>query len=211
MFSYPDSWLLTRDSNKMKTVARTGGIGSGNSIVAALLQTMGYPVYNSDEESKRLLNTDQNLRESLCNAFGKDLYRNGQLDRALFAGLIFSDKKSLEKANAIIHPAVYQDFERWAKAQSADIVFIETALYFQSNAKQYIPFSILVQAPLELRIRRAMQRDKCPEQAVLARIKNQIPDEDISHLANFRILNDERQLVIPQVLQIVEELQGKRR
>ncbi|MDR1699520.1 MAG: dephospho-CoA kinase [Prevotellaceae bacterium] len=193
----------------MKKVAITGGIGSGKSVVSGFLQTIGYPVYNSDEQSKRLLNENQDLREKLCETFGKDLYRNAKLDKKLFASLIFGNEKLLKKANAIIHPAVYEDFERWAKAQTADIVFAETALYFQGNAKKYIPFSILVQAPLELRIQRAMQRDNSSEKEILARIKNQMPDENVSHLADFHILNDEKHLIIPQVLQIIEELKQK--
>jgi len=188
----------------MKKVAITGGIGSGKSVVAEFLRTIGYPVYNSDEESKRLLNENQELREKLSETFGKDLYKNGQLDKALFASLIFGNEKLLEQANEIIHPAVYQDFERWSKAQNSDIVFIETALYFRSDGKKYIPFSIFVQAPLELRIQRVMQRDNYTEKEVLARIKSQMPDENIEHLADFHISNDEKCLIIPQVLQIVE-------
>ena len=190
----------------MKKVAITGGMGSGKSVVAELLQTMGYPVYNSDEASKRLLNEDQTLREKLCETFGKDLYRNGQLDKAFFASLIFGDENLLQQANAIIHPAVYQDFEGWAKSQTADIVFMETALYFQGEGKKHIPFSILVQAPLELRIQRVMQRNHCSEKEVLARIEKQMPDENIEHLADFIILNDEKHLIIPQVLRIIEKL-----
>lgn len=190
----------------MKKIAITGGIGSGKSVVSALLQMMGYPVYNSDEQSKRLLNEDRELRKRLSETFGKDLYKNGQLDKVFFASLIFSDEKLLQKANEIIHPAVYRDFNHWAKTQTTELVFIETALYFQGEAKQHIPFSILVQAPPELRIKRTIQRDNCTEKEVLARINKQITYENVSHLADFHIINDGKHLLIPQILQIIKNL-----
>jgi dephospho-CoA kinase len=196
----------------MKKAVITGGIGSGKSVVSTLLQTIGYPVYNSDSESKRLLNEDPDLQQQLSKTFGKDLYKEGLLDKQLFASIIFGNEERLRQANAIIHPAVYRDFDRWAAAQTAEIVFMETALYFQKPTlpptvqKEDGFYSILVQAPFAVRIRRVMQRDNCTEAAVLSRINSQVSDEEVAHLADFHILNDDEHLLIPQVLQIVLEL-----
>lgn len=184
----------------------TGGIGSGKSLVAQLIRQMGYPVYNSDIESKRLCNTNTQLKQKLMAAFGTNIYNaQGELDRKHFSDLIFNNKEKLQKANNIIHPAVISDFERWAATQNSPIVLVESAILFESLLNEKVDKIIWVSAPVELRIARVMLRENMQRSEVESRMKHQISEEKIIDQADYIILNDEKQLLIPQVESLLEE------
>ena len=116
----------------MIKVGITGGIGSGKSTVCRLFAACGAPVYDSDTQAKRLMEEDGPLRRRLAARFGEEIYAGGRLNRKLLAGRVFSDPAELSALNALVHPAVMEDFERWCGRQSgADYVVLESAILFE--------------------------------------------------------------------------------
>jgi len=183
----------------MITIGLTGGIGSGKSVVASLLEVYGMSVYIADEESKRLLATSPLIRERLTALLGKSVYDNKGLNRRLMASLIFSDAKLLEQANAIIHPEVALHFRSWASRQTTNFVVLESSILFESGFNQLVDISMLVYAPHELRIKRVMARDKITEKEILQRMQHQISEEEKRIRSDYVIHNDDQQPLIPQI------------
>jgi dephospho-CoA kinase len=191
----------------MIKVGLTGGIGSGKSTVASLFEIAGIPVYIADTESKRLTNTSPAIRRELAGLFGEDIYsRDGALDKKRLAALIFSDKEALNRVNAIIHPEVNRDFLQWASRQQAPVCAIETAILFESGFDTYVDLSVMVYAPLEVRIERTAIRDQATSEEITRRIHNQLPDERKKERAGFIIYNDNKQALIPQIEKLLQSI-----
>lgn len=193
----------------MTRIGITGGLGSGKSVVAKLLQIYGVPVYIADDRSKQLTNSSPAIREGLIGLFGETLYPEGQLDKKRLAGFIFNDPKALQAVNAIIHPVVNQDFHAWTEAQQTPFCAIESAILFESGFDKSVDLSLMVYAPLELRIQRGLARDAVSREALLARIEKQMPDEEKKRRADYTIYNDNRQALIPQVERFLEAISPK--
>jgi dephospho-CoA kinase len=191
----------------MKVIGITGGIGSGKSIVSQLLEINGIPVYNTDIASKKLSNTSPAIREKLTGKFGAELYEYGILNRKMLASLIFNDSEARDFVNSVIHPAVQNDFLEW-KEEHRDKPFagIESAILFQSKLKDLIDITINVSAPLELQIQRVQKRDNLNKEDILNRIHTQMSDEERSRLANYTVVNDDRQALLPQVENLPDTL-----
>jgi len=185
----------------------TGGIGSGKSIVSEVMKVMNIPVYNADEASKNILKTNMSVQEQLRETLGESIFSGGELNKAQMASLIFNNPDLLAKVNAIIHPAVFDDFERWCNNhRNQAIVACEAAIIFESGMNRFLDYVIMVSAPIQLSVERAMQRDNVTEQQIMTRIKNQLPDEEKIKLADFTVINDNRQAVIPQVREILYKI-----
>lgn len=194
----------------MLRVGLTGGIGSGKSTVAAVFGTLGIPVASADEEAKRLMNEDQGLRAAIIQHFGAGAYagETGPLDRKFLAQRVFSDPARLELLNSLVHPVTIREGERWAQSLTGRYPYVirEAALLFETRAAAHLDFIIGVSAPASLRIHRAMQRDHTTREAILQRMRNQI-DEDIKmRLCDAIIRNDDREPIIPQVLELHHKL-----
>lgn len=177
----------------------TGGIGSGKTFICRLFQMLGVPVYNADEEAKKLMNTDSRIREKLVAQFGQAVYKDGQLDRAFLARVVFSDAQKLQILNSIVHPIVIQEAKDWAARQKTRYSLKEAALLFESGSYKELDYTILVTAPLDLRVQRVMHRDGMTEQQVLERISKQLSDEEKLQLTDFVIVNDGITPLLPQV------------
>src|SRR5664279_1680716 len=175
-----------------RLIGLTGGIGSGKTEVARLFALLGGAIYTADDVSKRLLDSNQALRFAISEAFGKDLYHNLKLNRKAFASIIFGNEKLLAKANSIIHPFVFADFENWSARQpECSYLIMETAILFESHANKRMDKCITVYTPKELRISRVMQRDGCSREDVLKRMKYQISEEEKLKMTDFVIYNDD--------------------
>ena len=183
----------------MITIGLTGGIGSGKSIVASLLELYGMPVYVADEESKRLLTSSSLIRERLTTLLGSSIYDADGLNRPLMASLIFNDAKLLEQVNAVIHPEVAGHFRAWAGRQTTNFTVLESAILFESGFNHLVDTCLLVYAPSKLRIKRVMERDGITEQEVWQRMQHQIPDEEKRIRADHVIHNDDIHALIPQI------------
>ena len=190
----------------MKKVGLTGGMGSGKSVVSHFLEIRGFPVYDSDWRAKQLMQNDQSLRESLVTEFGSSIYINDRLNRQYLSSLVFDKPDRLNTLTHLVHPAVKTDFLIWADRQHSPMVFLESAILFESAFSLLMDKVMIVTAPLELRISRIIQRDGVNKEDVLQRLKNQWSDEKKVSMADYVIINDDTRSIIEQVAKVIEEL-----
>ena len=183
----------------------TGGIGSGKSVVANILNSMGYPVYNSDDRAKILINRDSNLILKIKESFG-NVYNTEGLDRQKMANIVFNNPEKLALLNSLVHPAVGHDFDLWVKKQSSSLVFKEAAILFETGIYKSLNKVILVTCPLPIKIKRVMERDSVSQKDVENRMKNQWSDEQKIKLSDYVIDNSGNKLLIPQVQKILNHL-----
>jgi dephospho-CoA kinase len=186
----------------MLKVGLTGGIGSGKTTIAKIFELLNVPVYYADEASKRLYHTDKNLIADIKKHFGEDIYTNEQLNRSKLATLVFSDPSKLELLNRLVHPPTIRDAEEWMQKQTTPYVIKEAALLFESGSAGGLDYIIGVQAPSHYRIKRVMERDGVKREDVINRANRQIDEEIKMRLCDFVILNNDQDLVIPQVLEL---------
>ncbi|KAA8486367.1 dephospho-CoA kinase [Arcticibacter tournemirensis] len=191
----------------MLKVGITGGIGSGKTTVCHLFELQGIPVFYADDRAKLLMNTDLVLVNSIKEAFGESVYlEDGRLNRKELARVVFNNAGLLEKLNSLVHPAVFRDFDSWSLKQKSPYVLKEAAILFESGSDKDCDFTILVTSPPDIRIRRVISRDKVSEEEVKKRMDKQLSDEKKIELADFIIRNDERELLIPQVINLHHKL-----
>ena len=195
----------------MLRIGITGGIGSGKTTVARIFEVFGVPVYYADDAAKRLMNEDASLQQQIIDHFGENVFENKVLNRSLLASMVFNDPQKLSLLNSIVHPSTIADADKWmnqvAKTAGKKNPFAikEAALIFESGAQKKLDYVIGVHAPYKLRLQRAMLRDHLSKEAVEARMEKQMDETKKMNLCNFIITNDEKQLLIPQVV----ELHGK--
>lgn len=186
----------------------TGGIGSGKSVVSRLLGTMGVPVYVSDVEAKRLMQTDADIRSSLVLLVGEELYAGGVLNKALLASYMFGHSERVAQVNAIVHPKVRNDFHRWADelSSSVPVLGIESAILLEAGFRDEVDSVVMVYAPETVRIERVVCRDAVSRESIVKRIRSQMNDETKRNLADYVIVNDGETPLIPQVLAMISSL-----
>lgn len=195
--------------NQMIVLGLTGGIGSGKSTVAKIFAAKSIPIYTADDAAKQLYTTDPQLKEQVLHTFGADSYINGELNRAYLSEIVFNSKERLAQLNALVHPAVARDFAQWKNQhQQAKLVIKEAAILFESGSAQTCDCTLTVNCAEAIRIERVMKRDQVALEAVKARINQQWTDEQRTKKADYSIVNDGSQLVLPQVestLKLIEE------
>ncbi|MGL5681918.1 MAG: dephospho-CoA kinase [Marinifilaceae bacterium] len=194
---------------KHKIIGLTGGIGSGKTTVAGIIEREGYPVFYADPQAQYIINNNKEVREQLTLHFGQEAYKEGVFNRPYIAEIVFNDTHKLELLNRIVHPAVLNAFKKWCTEQITDMVFLESAILFESGWDNHFDAIINVEAPLELRIQRVVERDGITENQVRARIANQLPDEERMKRAHFRINTSSQIPVIQQTIKILEELKRR--
>jgi dephospho-CoA kinase len=185
----------------------TGGIGSGKSLVCKIFQCLDVPVYDADSRAKALMNRDEVLVNQIKKEFGEDAYSDGTLNRKHLGEKAFGNPDKLKMLDSLVHPRVALDYEQWVKQQSHPYVIKEAALLFEAGSYKSLDKIIVVSAPEDLRIKRVIVRDHHrSEQMIRDIIKNQMPESEKLDRADFVIVNDESQLVIPQVIAIHQHL-----
>ena len=195
----------------MKVIAITGGIGSGKSKVANYLIEKGYPVYSADDRSKQLLLEDA-IRLKIMDLLGPNSYaRDGKAylaNKPYIASKIFSDDALRKKMEAIMHPAVRQDFEVWLNKQSEEFIFQESALILAS--KDPYPFDkiIYIDADLDQRIEGIMKRDQTSREQILQRIEAQPQLEDHLSQIDYIINNKFDTALFDEIDALIEDLKN---
>ena len=175
----------------MTSIAITGGIGSGKSYVSVLLQAAGIPVYNTDNEAKRLMLSDEGIRQDLIALLGEGVYTDGTLNKPMLASYLFAGPENAARINAIVHPRVKADFRRWMEEhEGQEIVGLECAILFEAGFADTVDAVVTVYAPESLRVERAMKRDGATEAQIRARIAAQMDDEEKCRLSDYIIYND---------------------
>ena len=191
----------------MLKIGLTGGIGSGKTTVAKVLEVLGIPVYYADEAAKDLMYKNELLKQQLIFHFGESTYLDdGQLNRKHLSSIVFADKEKLELLNSLVHPVTVADAKDWFSKQTAPYVIKEAALLFESGTAEGLDFIIGVTAPATLRIKRVMDRDNVTADEVKRRMNNQLDDSIKMKLCDFVLQNNEQQLLLPQIVQLHEEL-----
>lgn len=196
----------------MLKIGITGGIGSGKSVVSELFRIHDIPVYDADSQAKRLNDTSPAIREKLIAQFGTHIYTENKLNKSAFAAIIFSDAEKLQQANAIIHPHLLEDFEQWcAQRKHKSIVAMDAALLFEADFVDAFDAIIVVAAPENIRMARAMKRDHASQAAIKARMARQLPEEEKIKFADFVIENDGNHSLIKQTAAILHTLKTKKK
>lgn len=191
----------------MIRVAVTGGIGSGKSVVCEVFDKIGIAVFNADYWAKHIMNNNTDVVKQLKKLLGNDVYRqNGMLDRKKMAEIIFSDTFMLEKVNSIVHPVVRNEFQSWSTKQTSAYVIQEAAIIFENKQASTFDKIILVTAPEKIRINRVTKRDRLKANDVQKRINNQLSDEIKKKKSDYIIINDNIQLILPQILKIDKQI-----
>jgi dephospho-CoA kinase len=190
----------------MLKIGLTGGIGCGKTTVAHIFEVLGIPVYYADDAAKRLMNENEILKHQIVEAFGEESYIDGKINRTYLATQVFSDLEKTKKMNSIVHPVTIADAELWMQQQTTAYAIKEAALIFEAKAEKKLDLIIGVQSPLPLRIQRVMQRDNITEEAVLARMQKQMNEDEKISRCDFVIINDEKELLIPQVVTLHEKI-----
>jgi dephospho-CoA kinase len=190
----------------MLKIGLTGNMGSGKTTVSKVFEVLGIPIFYADDAAKEVMVTDAILISGIKSAFGdKAYFDDGTLNRKYIAGIVFNDSKQLAKLNSLVHPATFRAFDAWVKGISGvSYVLKEAALLFESDSYKLCDYTIMVQAPLETRIKRVMQRDGLARDEIEKRNAQQFSEEKKAKLADYLINNDGSQLVIPQVLKLHE-------
>lgn len=188
----------------MLKIGITGGIGSGKTTVCKIFEILDVPVFYADEAAKTVMITDEILISGIRQHFGDSAYSaSGVLNRKYLADIVFNSKMELEKLNSLVHPAVFRAFDTWVNDhKNSPYVIKEAALLYESNSYKLCDYTILVKSPAQLRIQRVMERDSVSKSEVELRMNKQYSDEKKEAMADFIITNNEKELVVPQVLKL---------
>lgn len=183
-------------------IAITGGIGCGKSIVSLILKEMGYEVYDCDWKAKYLMDNSPTIKDCLKSTFGNDIIIDGTINRVKLANIVFNNKEKLVKLNNIVHSSVKEDLISWKLENSQKkLLFVETAILYQSGLDSIVDEVWEVNAPLEIRIERVMKRNNISRQDVLSRIESQ--KYEILTQADYIITNDDKVAILPQLVTIL--------
>ena len=164
----------------------TGGIGSGKSFLCERLRAAGYPVYNCDNEAKRLMVASPAIRSRLVSLIGPEAYSaDGRLSKAVVTDYLFASPSHAAAVDAIVHPAVRDDFRHWSSIQPAQHCFVESAILYEAGFADIVDAVVLVYADESTRLHRAMQRDKVGVQQVRQRMAYQSPQQELCRMADY--------------------------
>lgn len=197
---------MGRANKPLMKLGITGGIGSGKTSVCRVFSILGIPVFSADPEAQEIMNTDESVIRGINDIAQRNLYPAGRLDRMQLAELIFKDPEVLKKVNALVHPVVFEHFNRWAREQNSPYVIMEAAILFESGANDLVDRVATVYAPVEERIDRVTRRNKLTREQVLDRIRNQMDDKTRIKMSDYVINNSENEMIIPVILKIHEDL-----
>ncbi len=190
----------------MLRIGLTSGIGAGKTTAAKIFELLGVPVYYADDRAKQMMNEDGELKTSIIQNFGTAVYKEGQLDRKLLSSLVFGNSEKTALLNSLVHPATIADAEKWMQRQTKPYAIKEAALIFESGSEKKLDAVIGVSAPYELRLKRAMERDHMSAEDVKSRMNRQMNEEEKMNRCRYVLVNDEQQLLIPQVIELHKKL-----
>lgn len=193
----------------MKVIGITGGIGSGKSIICKVFELLGVPVYYADARANWLTNNDLQLRKEIKELLGRQAYdENGQYNRKWVASLVFDNPELLKMLNMLIHPRVFEDTKQWLSLhQNQPYVLREAAISNAAGVGNDLDKVIVVSCPTEIRIKRVQARDpQRSEEQIKAIIARQKSEDQFREIANYQILNDDKELILPQILSLHQTL-----
>jgi dephospho-CoA kinase len=191
----------------MKKLGLTGGIGVGKTYVSKVFRQMSIPVFNADVEAKNCMAEDKGLMQNVKASFGENIYDNRVLQKAKLAKIVFNNSERLAELNALVHPVVKQKFEDWCTKQTAELVIKEAAILFESNAHLGLDAVICISATKQVRIARVQKRDGSSVAEIKSRMDKQMPQSEKEEMADFVIVNDGEELLLPQLIKVLKEME----
>lgn len=188
----------------------TGGIGSGKSVVSHLMHLMGIPVYNCDNEAKRLMNENDSIHNALVETIGNEIYdATGKLNKKELAAYMFDSPERVKLINNIVHPAVRADFKQWAQHIGKAVIAVESAILSEAGMDADVNTVVLVYAPETLRLQRTILRDTTDEQSVRSRMRHQQNEQEYMQHADIFICNDGTSSLISQIQNLLQRIYGQ--
>ena len=189
----------------------TGGIGSGKSTVSKIFEVLGLKIYQSDDMAKYLMENDNKLISSIINYFGEESYINGKINKEYISKNVFYDTEKLKTINNLVHPVVINDFKKWCLINKSEKILIkEAALLFESKSYKELDFIIYVYAEKKLRISRILKRDSHRTKDQIEHIINsQLTDKESFEKADYILENNEKSLLLPEVIDLYEKIRKK--
>ncbi len=196
--------MQLKSNTKILKVGITGGIGSGKTLVSEIFSMLGIPVYNADDRAKWILANDKAVKEKIKEIFGSKAYQNEKLNREYISQEVFNDQSKLNLLNGIVHPHIASDFQKWLETQSKyPYILKEAALLYEAGTYKSLDKIITVFSPVELRIQRLLQRDAHRTEKDIKHImEKQLDDDEKVKKADYVVYNDEKNMLIPQVLEL---------
>lgn len=192
-----------------KIIGLTGGIGSGKTMIANYIKSLGIPVYIADDEAREIMNTKE-IIQMIETEFGKAVISDGKVNREMLAKLVFNNPEQLKKLNNIVHPQVKKNFDSWVKIHKKNpLLFKEAAILFESGSYKDCDAVITVTAPIETRILRVAKRDKTDKESILKRMENQWTDEKRIAQSDYVIHNlsvEDTKKQVDEILNLLKNL-----
>ena len=189
----------------MIKVGLTGGIGSGKTLVSTIFESLGFPVFNADNASKKIL-LRKSVKKKIISYFGSSILSKEKIDNRKLASFVFDNLESLVFLQSILHPLVKESYLRWLGGQNSNVTIKEAAILFESGSYKDCDIIITISSYKELRVSRVMERDDVSENDVLDRMKNQYEDSKREKKSDFIIYNNEDKMLLPQVISIYQEI-----
>lgn len=191
----------------MIKVGLTGGIGSGKTFVSKVFLKLGIPVLYADELAKSIVSQNSKVHQQISAEFGEEFFiPTGELNNSKLGDLVFEDSQKLNQLNKIVHPVVAKETNAWFTDQGTDYAIKEAAILFESGAYEELDKTIIVTSPIQLRIKRLLSREGMNETKAHNIMDKQWSDDRKIRLADFHIINDEKTLLLPQILSIHKKL-----
>ncbi|MBE9488270.1 MAG: dephospho-CoA kinase [Bacteroidetes bacterium] len=176
----------------VKKIGVTGGIGSGKTTISTALESLyNIPIYSADDNAKRIMSTDENVKSKIIDLLGEESFLDNKLNRSYISSKVFNDKSLLTQLNNIVHKAVMSDFILWSdNFKNSPYVICEAAILIESGWDEFMDMVVVVEAPLDTRISRVIKRDNLTEQQVRSRIASQLSDEERRKKADYIVCSD---------------------
>ena len=191
----------------MIKIGITGGIGSGKSYIADLIKKQGLPVFNCDDAAKYIMANDDEIKAKLKELIGEEIYTDGgNLNKQMMSDFIYLNEDNRKKINEIVHPAVREQYMRWLSVQYTSVVFMESAILFESGFSDLVDKVIHVFASDEVRLHRLIKRDGLTRMQAYGRMQAQMSEAVKMKFADYCILNNGNMNVAKQLGHILDQL-----